>query len=257
MGYVISIANQKGGVGKTTTVINLSAALAKLDKKVLIIDLDEQTNASLGLGLNRELINNTSYDLLKSNCDAKECTYLTNNDNINIIPSSFDMTSIEIDLSTKEFKEKTLYNKINEFKNNYDYVIIDCPPSLGVIVNNALYASDSVIIPVECDYYSYDSLTQMINKINQVQKIKNNESLNLIIEGILFTKLDKRNNFGETIINKVKELFPFRVFDTIINRSVDFQEAPMYGQSVIEYDEKSRGSKEYLSLAKEILKRVE
>lgn len=255
MGYVISIANQKGGVGKTTTVINLSAALAKLNKKVLIIDLDEQTNASLGLGLQRELINKTSFDLLNSNCEPKECTYLTNLEYVNIIPSSFDMTSIEENLRDDENKDKILALKINDFKENYDYVLIDCPPSLGVIVNNALYASDSVIIPVECDYFAYDSLTQMVNKINQVQKIKNNDSLNLIVEGILFTKLDKRSNIGETIINKVKELFPLRIFNTIINRSVNFQEAPMYGQSVIEYDEKSRGSKEYISLAKEILER--
>ena len=256
MGYVISIANQKGGVGKTTTVINLGAALAKMNNKVLIIDLDEQTNASLGLGLQREFITNTSFDLLKSNCNVNECTYKTNLDNVNIIPSSFDMSSIELDLLTIPDKEKILSQKINDFKNKYDYVLIDCPPSLGVMVNNALYASDSVIIPVECDYFAYDSLIQMFNKINQMQKIKNSENLNLVIEGILFTKLDKRSNIGKTIINKVKELFPFKIFKTVINRSVDFQEAPMYGQSVLEYDENSRGSKEYISLAKEILERM-
>lgn len=255
MGYVISIANQKGGVGKTTTVINLSAALAKLGKKVLVIDLDYQTNASIGFGIPRELINNTSFDLLKSNCEVNECTYKTNIDFVNIIPSSSDEDLIEIELSQSKDKEKILNTKILNFKNNYDYVIIDCPHNFGTVTNNALYASDSVIIPVECDYFAYDSLTQMINKINQIQKIKNLNNQNLIIEGILFTKFDKRSNFGETIVNKVKELFPIRTFNTIINRSVDFQEAPMYGKSIIEYDEKSRGSLEYISLANEILER--
>ena len=253
MGIVISIANQKGGVGKTTTAIHLGAALIKYNKKVLIIDLDEQNNASIGLGLNREFLNNTSSNLLAKECFIEECIYETSIKDLNVIPSSSDLHQVENNLTQNDENTLVLLKKIQYIIDKYDYVIIDCPPSLGKIVECALYASDSVIIPVECEYFAYDALTQMVNKINQIQKQKNKEGLNLLIEGILFTKLDNRSKIGEMIVNKVKELFPIKIFKTIINRSVSLQVAPVYGKSVIEYDEKSRGSIEYMNLANEVI----
>ena len=255
MGKVISIANQKGGVGKTTTTINLGASLANKNKNVLIIDLDEQNNASIGLGLDREFLKNTSFDLLSSSCLVDECIYEAGIKNLHVIPSSNDLRLIDEEFANTVDYHKTLKKKIEEIINKYDYILIDCPPSLGKIVECALYASDSVIIPVECEYFAYDALTQMINKINQMQKLKNLEGLNLVIEGILFTKLDSRSKVGEMIVEKVKELFPIKIFSTIINRSVSLQIAPMLGKSVIEYDENSRGSLEYQDLASEIIEK--
>lgn len=255
MGKVISIANQKGGVGKTTTTINLGASLANKNKNVLIIDLDEQNNASIGLGLDREFLKNTSYDLLSSSCLVDECIYEAGIKNLHVIPSSNDLRLIDEEFANTIDYHKTLKKKIDGLIDKYDYILIDCPPSLGKIVECALYASDSVIIPVECEYFAYDALTQMINKINQMQKLKNSEGLNLVIEGILFTKLDSRSKVGEMIVEKVKELFPIKIFNTIINRSVSLQIAPMLGKSVIEYDENSRGSLEYQDLASEIIEK--
>ena len=255
MGKVISIANQKGGVGKTTTTINLGASLANKNKNVLIIDLDEQNNASIGLGLDREFLKNTSYDLLSSSCLVDECIYEAGIKNLHVIPSSNDLRLIDEEFANTIDYHKTLKKKIDGLINKYDYILIDCPPSLGKIVECALYASNSVIIPVECEYFAYDALTQMINKINQMQKLKNSEGLNLVIEGILFTKLDSRSKVGEMIVEKVKELFPIKIFNTIINRSVSLQIAPMLGKSVIEYDENSRGSLEYQDLASEIIEK--
>ena len=256
MGTVISIANQKGGVGKTTTAINLGAALTKYNNKVLIIDLDEQNNASIGLGLNRELLNNTSSNLLAKECFIEECIYETSIPELHVIPSSAALRQVENDLISSD-NNQVLTKKLHYVIDKYDYIIIDCPPSLGKIVDCALYASDSVIIPVECEYFAYDALTQMVNKINQVQKLKSKEGLNLVIEGILFTKLDNRNKVGELIVNKVRELFPIKIFKTVINRSVSLQIAPVYGKTVIEYDEKSRGSKEYQELASELISKGE
>lgn len=255
MGKVISIANQKGGVGKTTTTINLGASLANKNKNVLIIDLDEQNNASIGLGLDREFLKNTSYDLLSSSCLVDECIYEAGIKNLHVIPSSNGLRLIDEEFANTIDYHKTLKKKIDGLIDKYDYILIDCPPSLGKIVECALYASDSVIIPVECEYFAYDALTQMINKINQMQKLKNSEGLNLVIEGILFTKLDSRSKVGEMIVEKVKELFPIKIFNTIINRSVSLQIAPMLGKSVIEYDENSRGSLEYQDLASEIIEK--
>lgn len=253
MGKVIAIANQKGGVGKTTTTINLGAALSRKAQNVLIIDLDEQANATIGLGISRELEYITSYDILVDNKDIKSGILKTNIENLSIIPSSHQFANIERYLCETKYDMTLLHKLLEEIKDNYDYVLLDCPPSIGLVVDNALYASDSVIIPVECDFLAYDALTQMVNKINQMQKIKKSQNLKLTIEGVLLTKLDNRNLFGYKIMEKVKEMFPTKTFKTIINRSSHLQEAPMYGKSVLEFAFNSRGSKEYRELAKEII----
>lgn len=253
MGKIIAVANQKGGVGKTTTTINLGAALAKEGKKTLIIDLDEQANATIGLGIGREFVKYSSYDLLVSDKNILKGIYPTTSENLNIIPSSNKLAIIEEKLQNIEKKEQILLTKISEIREQYDYILLDCPPSLGVIIDNALFLSDSVIIPVECEYFAYDALTQMVQKINQIQKEKKKLKLSLTIEGVLLTKLDNRNLFGYKISEKVKELFPNKTYNTIISRSSHLQEAPMHGKSVLDFAYNSRGSKEYRELAKELI----
>lgn len=253
MGKVIAIANQKGGVGKTTTAINLASALAYESKRVLLIDLDEQANATIGLGFSRELIDISTYELLTQNLAISDAILSGVDKNLDIIPSSIKLANIEATLHDVPQKEFILYEKLKTIHNKYDYFIIDCPPSLGVIIDNALIASDSVVIPVECEYYAYDALTQIVNKINSIQKNKTQIQKSLIIEGVLLTKLDNRNLFGYKIVDKVKELFPNKTFNTIINRSSHIQEAPMHGKSVLRYAFNSRGAKEYRSLAQEII----
>jgi chromosome partitioning protein len=248
MGKVISIVNQKGGVGKTTTTVNLGASLAYEKQKVLLIDFDQQANATISLGISREEINYDIVDLLKDDTSINDVILKTSVASLDIIPASIRLSEIETILFDKENKGFVLFNKIEEIKNNYDYILIDCPPSLGLIVDNALYASDSVIIPVECGYYAYDALTQMVNKIDEIQKVKK-----LNIEGILLTKLDNRNTFGYKIVEKVKFMFPHKTFNTIISASSHIQEAPMYGKSVLQFSYNSRGAKEYREFAKEIL----
>ena len=257
MGKIIAIANQKGGVGKTTTTINLAAALLELNKKVLIIDVDPQANASIGVGISRELITTTSFDLLTTDTLASDVIYNEFDKKIHIIPASIKLDSLAENMNNIEQKELQLYKKIQEIKNEYDYILIDCPPSLGMIIDNALFASDSIIIPVECEYYAYDALTQMVNKINQIQKSKKQHNLDLVIEGVLLTKLDNRNIFGYKIVEKVKSLFPELTYKTIISRSSHIQEAPMYGKSVLDFSHNSRGSKQYRELALEVLSKHE
>lgn len=250
---VIAIANQKGGVGKTTTAINLGAALSKENRKVLLIDLDEQANATIGVGLAREFVNLSSYDVFSQDIDIEKAIYKTKSSNLDLIPSSNKLANIEEKLYMRDNREQILMEKIEPITKKYDYILLDCPPSLGVIIDNALFASDSVIIPVECEYFAYDALTQMVNKINQVQKAKKVIDKSLTIEGILLTKLDNKNIFGYKIIDMVKNLFPTKTFKTIINRSSHLQEAPMHGKPVIDFAYNSRGSKEYRELAKEII----
>lgn len=251
MSKVIAIANQKGGVGKTTTAVNLASALASEKKRVLLIDLDEQANATISLGFLRELIEKNSFDLLTTNIEITDTIY-SKSKLFDIIPSSNLLAGVEAKIETPR-KEKVLSDKLELVKENYDYIILDCPPSQGIIVDNALFASDSVIIPVECEYFAYEALTQMMNKIRQVQDLKNSEGKELTVEGVLMTKLDNRNLFGYKIIDKVKEQFPEKIFKTVISRSSHLQEAPMHGKSVIEFAHSSRGSKEYKQLALEVI----
>ena len=248
MGKIVAVANQKGGVGKTTTTVNLGAALAQENKKVLIIDLDQEANATITLGIKRENVKLDVVDFLLQTQLSDEIIVKTDVDNLNIICSSLRVQGLEGELSKLQDNKYLLQKKLNEIKNYYDYILIDCPPSFGLIIDNALYASDSVIIPVECSFYAYDVLTQMVNKIDEVQSVKP-----LLIEGILLTKLDNRNTIGYKIVEQVKFMFPYNTFKTIINISSHIQEAPMYGKSVIQFSPNSRGSKEYKKLAKEIL----
>lgn len=247
MGKIISIVNQKGGVGKTTTTVNLGASLALENKKILIVDFDQQANATITLGIKREEVKKDIVDFLLEEFN-QEHIIDTGVENLDIIPASLKIAKIEDLTRNLKNKELLLHKKLNALKDNYDYILIDCPPALGLIIDNALYASDSVIIPVECSFYAYDALSQMINKIDEIQKEKPLE-----IEGILLTKLDNRNTIGYKIVEKVKFEFPYKTFNTIISVSSHIQEAPMYGKSVIQFSYNSRGSKEYRDLAKEIL----
>lgn len=248
MGKIISIVNQKGGVGKTTTAINLGAALAMFKQKVLIIDYDQQANATIGLGINREDILFDITDFFTHIGLLRKAILKTKVERLDIIASSIKLANIEDSLYMIPDKEYLLKRKLDLIKDEYDFILIDCPPSLGLIVDNALFASDSVLIPVECAFYSYNALTQMVNKIDKIQGTKNIE-----IEGILLTKLDNKNTLGYEIAEKVQFLFPKKIFNTIITRSSHIQEAPMHGESVLSFSFNSRGSKEYRNLAKEIL----
>lgn len=247
MGKIISIVNQKGGVGKTTTTVNLGASLALENKKILIVDFDQQANATITLGIKREEVSKDIVDFLLEPY-LSDVIIHTSIEQLDIIPASLRIAKLEDLTRNLSNKELLLKEKLNLLNDKYDYILIDCPPALGLIIDNALYASDSVIIPVECSFYAYDALTQMINKIDEIQKEKPLE-----IEGILLTKLDNRNTIGYKIVEKVKFEFPYKTFNTIISVSSHIQEAPMYGKSVIQFSYNSRGSKEYRDLAKEIL----
>lgn len=250
MGKIISIVNQKGGVGKTTTTVNLGVSLSLEGKKILIIDFDQEANATITLGIKREQVQKDIVNFLFDEKITTEHIVPTGVENVDIICASLRISMLDQMANDMDTKELMLHNKLEEIKNNYDYILIDCPPAFGLIIDNALYASDSVIIPVECSFYAYDALTQMVNKINEIQKEKD-----LDIEGILLTKLDNRNTIGYKIVDQVKFMFPYNTFNTIISVSSHIQEAPMYGKSVIQFSYNSRGSKEYRELAKEILEK--
>lgn len=253
MGKIISVANQKGGVGKTTTSINLSTILAKRGKKVLMIDADPQGNASSGIGLDKE-IELSVYDVLINDTEIKNVVQKTNIKNLNICPSNINLAGAEVELVSVMSREYRLKEKIDEIKNHYDYIIIDCPPSLGLITLNAFTASDSVLIPVQCEYYALEGLGQLINTINLVKKHLNK---NIEIEGALLTMYDARTNLSNQVVKEVKNYFNDKVYKNVIPRNVKLSEAPSYGMPISVYDPRSKGAKSYEKFVKEFLKNNE
>ncbi|MFC2149836.1 ParA family protein, partial [Candidatus Auribacterota bacterium] len=233
MTKVISIANQKGGVGKTTTAVNLSAILSKAEKKVLLIDFDSQGNATSGVGVRLSEGQKTVCDFLNEGQDKKSCLYKTSFENLELIPSQKNLAGVEIELVNMEKREGFLKKALEEIKHEYDYIIIDCPPSLGLLTINALVASDSVIIPIQTEYYALEGLSQFISTIDL---IKNSMNPNLIIEGILLTMSDIRTKLSKEVINEVKNYFQDKVYNTIIPRNVRLSEAPSFGKPIAYYD---------------------
>ena len=249
MGRMIAIGNQKGGVGKTTTTVNLGAALAFQGKKVLIIDMDSQGNATSGLGIERADVKQSVYEVLVDQIEAAGAILPTSRENLWILPSTLQLAGAEIELATADHRESRLKQAIEPIKADYDYILVDCPPSLGQLSLNAFTASDTILIPVQCEYYALDCLSQLLNTIRLVQRTYNK---NFRIEGVLLTMLDARTNLGYEVVEEVRKYFQEKVYQTIITRNVRLSEAPSYGQSVIDYDPKSRGAEMYMDLAKEV-----
>ncbi|MCC3359352.1 ParA family protein [Bacillus sp. HNG] len=250
MGKIISISNQKGGVGKTTTSVNLSACLAYVGKRVLLVDIDPQGNATSGCGIEKANVDQCIYDVLVDDVEAKDVTVPTTVENLYMIPATIQLAGAEIELVPTISREVRLKRALDEVRDQYDYIIIDCPPSLGLLTLNALTASDTVIIPVQCEYYALEGLSQLLNTIRLVQKHLNTD---LMIDGVLLTMLDARTNLGIQVIEEVKKYFQDKVYKTIIPRNVRLSEAPSHGEPIIIYDPKSRGAEVYLDLAKEVI----
>ena len=250
MGKVISVSNQKGGVGKTTTSLSLAASLGVLEKKVLLIDADPQGNATSGIGINSDDFNKSSYDVLLNQCEINDSIIKTKSPNLDIIPANIDLVAVEIELVDTNKREHMLNKMINKIKKDYDFIIIDCPPSLGLITMNALTASNSVIIPIQCEYYALEGLGKLLNTIKGIQKVHNDK---LEIEGILLTMFDSRLRLSNQLKDDVKKHFGDMVFSTIIPRNVSLGEAPSYGESIIVYNSTSKGSKSYIKFAQEVI----
>ena len=252
MAKIIAVANQKGGVGKTTTSVNLSACLGVLEKKILLIDADPQANATSSFGIID--IENGTYQCLEHQKNAIECIQKSSSPNVDVMPAQLDLVAAELELVDKDSREFMLKNALQEVKNNYDYIIIDCAPSLGLITINALTAADSVIVPIQCEYFALEGLGKLMNTIKSIQNIQNPE---LDIEGLLLTMYDSRLRLSNLVIDEVKTHFQDMVFKTIIQRNVRLSEAPSYGESIIMYDATCRGAINYLNLAQEIIDKNE
>lgn len=258
MGKIISLVNQKGGVGKTTTSINLSASLAMYGQRVLLLDLDPQGNATTGVGFNKGDIERSVYDVFNGTAEVSDVVLRTKFKNLSLLPSSLQLAGIDIELLEKGRENPTfqkafqLRDKLNMVRENYDYIIIDCPPSLGLITTNALTASDSVIIPVQCEFFALEGITQLLNAIMLTQKKLNPE---LKLEGVLLTMFDSKTNLGIEVIEEIRSYFKEKVYTTIIPRLIRLAEAPSHGKPIIAYDPKSKGSQAYLNLAKEVIER--
>jgi len=252
MGKIIAIANQKGGVGKTTTTVNLAASLGVLEKKVLLIDADPQANASSGLGIDVDAVEIGSYQVLELSNTPEEALMKCSAPNVDIIPAHIDLVAIEIELVDKENREYMLKKALETIKDKYDYILIDCAPSLGLLTLNALTAADSVVIPIQCEYFALEGLGKLLNTIKSVQKLHNPD---LDIEGLLLTMYDSRLRLSNQVVEEVQKHFNDMVFKTIIQRNVKLSEAPSFGESIINFDATSKGANNYLSLAEEIIKK--
>jgi chromosome partitioning protein len=250
MGTVIAIANQKGGVGKTTTAINLGASLALAEKDILIIDTDPQGNTTSGFGVNREELARSLYDVFAGRCKPVEAVINTSILHLDLIPSTVDLLGIEIELVDREDRESLLSETISGFKGKYQYILIDCPPSLGLLCLNALVAADSVIVPLQCEYYALEGLGLLTSTL---QRVRSSFNPSLELKGILLTMFDTRNSLSHQVASEVRKHFGKKVFNTIIPRNVTLGEAPSHGKPVILYDVRSAGAQSYLALAKEIL----
>ena len=252
MGRIIAIANQKGGVGKTTTSINLSSCLAEKGKKVLAIDLDPQGNMTSGLGVDKDVVDNTVYELILGECSIKESISKTVVENLTIIPSNVNLAGAEIELLGINDKEYILKTAVDYIKDDYDFIIIDCPPSLNMLTVNAMTTADTVLVPIQCEYYALEGLSQLIHTINLVQERLNPK---LQIEGVVFTMYDVRTNLSNQVVDTVKENLDTKIYSTMIPRNIRLAEAPSYGMPINMYDSKSAGAESYSSLAKEIIDR--
>jgi chromosome partitioning protein len=249
---IISVANQKGGVGKTTTTVNLGASLAYLGKKVLLVDIDAQGNATSGVGIRKPDVKEDIYDILVNEVDIKETILPTSRENLFIVPATLQLAGAEIELTSMMARESRLKLALDEIKADYDYILIDCPPSLGHLTINAFTASDSILIPVQCEYYALEGLSQLLNTVRLVQKHFNPD---LAIEGVLLTMFDARTNLGSEVVEEVRRYFQEKVYETVIPRNVRLSEAPSHGLSIIDYDIRSKGAEVYQALAKEVLAR--
>ncbi len=252
MGKIIAIANQKGGVGKTTTAVNLSAAIGAMGKKTLLVDVDPQGNSSSGVGIDRRQEKNTMYEVLIGECTGQEALVHTDFENLDILPSSMDLAAAELELASVDHRESALKNALIPLRENYDYIFIDCPPSLGLITTNALCAADTLLVPIQCEYYALEGLSQLMNTVRRVKRQYN--SL-LDMEGVLLTMYDGRLNLTQQVVAEVKKYFPRKVFSTVIPRTVRLSEAPSFGKPVLYFDKGSKGSEAYKALAEEITKR--
>ncbi|MCL1834025.1 MAG: AAA family ATPase [Leptospirales bacterium] len=251
MGRIISVSNQKGGVAKTTTTVNLAAFLADKGKKVLIIDIDPQGNAGYGIGINAEEMNTTIYEVLIDEIDIEEAIFKSNIEGLSLIPANIHLSGAQVDLLDKDGKEFILKKKLARIKKHYDYIFIDCPPSLGVLTLNSLVAADSVLIPLQCEYYALEGINQLLRIIVMVQEQLNKS---LKIEGLVLTMYDTRTNLAQQVVNDVKEYFKDKVFNTIIPRNVKLSEAPSFGKPIGYYDRTCPGSITYEKLAEEVMR---
>ncbi|MCA0756373.1 AAA family ATPase [Paenibacillus sp. N4] len=250
MSKIIAIANQKGGVGKTTTSVNLAACLASLGKRVLLVDIDPQGNSTSGLGINKGDVTNCIYDVLINDVHPKDAMFETSVQGLKIVPATIQLAGAEIELVPTISRELRLKKSLQLVKGDFDYILIDCPPSLGILTINSLTAADSVLIPIQCEYYALEGLSQLLNTVRLVQKHLNTS---LQIEGVLLTMLDARTNLGIQVIEEVKKYFQQKVYQTIIPRNVRLSEAPSHGQAIITYDPRSKGAEVYTELAKEVI----
>ncbi|BAU26279.1 chromosome partitioning protein [Aneurinibacillus soli] len=250
MGKIIAVTNQKGGVGKTTTSVNLSACIAQEGRKVLLVDIDAQGNATSGIGVEKAHVSYCVYDVLINDINTMDAVLPTEIPNLFVLPATIQLAGAEIELVPVYAREKRLKKALDLVRDKYDYIIIDCPPSLGILTINALTAADSVLIPIQCEYYALEGLSQLLNTIRLVQKQLNR---NLYIEGVLLTMLDARTNLGIQVIDEVKKYFQEKVYGTIIPRNVRLSEAPSHGQAIITYDRRSKGAEVYSDLAREVI----